>query len=209
MRNKFVKAQRSRTLKLIRDLNLGTLARREVCEGLVYAEFPPSVTFRGVRVGKSLAPGCCKIPVKRCRCVKILGSEFAYSVVFTGKQDAAFLYFIQRCNIYIYIYIYLLNISWHFRQRSRRHLISSDYPGCLLLALSPTLGSNFRSRALGGNTEGVKTGKERADKAVSSSCANDRVPAESPVRDPYSTQRHHLILANRLNIHEDSLWSRT
>lgn len=49
----------------------------------------------------------------------------------------------------------------------------------------------------------------RADKAVSSSCANDRVPAESPVRDPYSTQRHHLILANRLNIHEDSLWSRT
>ncbi|KYQ51546.1 hypothetical protein ALC60_09312 [Trachymyrmex zeteki] len=92
MRNEFVKDQRSRTLKLIRDLNLGILARREVCEGVVYAEFPSSVTFRGARVGKSLASGCCKIPVKRCRCVKILGSEFAYSVVFTGKQDVIYVY---------------------------------------------------------------------------------------------------------------------
>ncbi|KYN42411.1 hypothetical protein ALC56_03171, partial [Trachymyrmex septentrionalis] len=116
------------------ERGLGTLARREVCEGLVYAEFPLSVTFRGVRVGKSLAPGCCKIPVKRCRYVKILDSEFAYSVVFTGKQDAAFLYFIQKCNVYVYkspyafekrhdtltIFTVTQYISWHFRQRSRR-----------------------------------------------------------------------------------------
>lgn len=35
---------------------------------------------------QSFASGCCKIPVKRCRCVKILSSEFAYSVVFAEKR---------------------------------------------------------------------------------------------------------------------------
>ncbi|KYM80610.1 hypothetical protein ALC53_08948, partial [Atta colombica] len=107
---------------------LGTLARREVCEGLVYAEFPLSVTFRGVRVGKSLAPGCCKIPVKRYRCVKILGSEFAYLVVFTRKQDVIYVYknpyAFEKCHDTLTI---LFNISWHFRQRFRRYLISSSF----------------------------------------------------------------------------------
>lgn len=88
---------------------------------------------------QSLASGCCKIPVKRCCCVKILGSEFAYSVVFAGKQDALFLYFIQRYNIYMnslalsrnvtifWWCLQLLNISQHLWKRSRlkRYLISS------------------------------------------------------------------------------------
>lgn len=89
---------------------------------------------------QSPASGCCKIPVKRCRCVKILGSEFAYSVVFAGKQDDGRFYISFRDIIYtrllsralprnvtiLWWYLQLLNISQHFAESaSRRHLISS------------------------------------------------------------------------------------
>lgn len=141
MKNELVWVQRSKTLKLIRDLNLTnkirqhTRYRREnrswcqrrvswggwqAWDGTWKFEILAGDTprkerslrrscLRGVPlVGnlsrhkgwQSLASRCCKIPVKRCHCVKILGSKFAYSVVFAGKQGAAFLYFIQRHNIY-------------------------------------------------------------------------------------------------------------